>query len=94
MKKNVIIDAKLAVEAAQAFNRENWLKDAGVKLSEKILAVASRGLREMSFNINELIVGAENLYEAGEMLAYLNKQLTESGYDNVIEPNGVLHITW
>lgn len=92
--ENVIVNAKIAVENAQKFNRNNWLKDAGKKLSAKILAVAETGRREITFDFNDLIVGAENLYEAGEMLAYLNEKLTKSGYTNVVEPNGTLHITW
>ena len=94
MKKSVIVPAAEAVKKSQEVNRENWLKAAGAKVSEDILKAAGTGVRELSVNFKDLIVGAENLEEAGEMLTFINKELATNGYKNVIEKNGILHITW
>ena len=92
--ENVIICACEAIKKSQKVNRDNWLRLAGHKLSEQIMRAASTGIRELSVNFQELLIGAENLFEAGEMFAYLNEQLEESGYNHVIEPDGTLYITW
>jgi hypothetical protein len=92
--ENVIICACEAVKTSQKVNRENWLRLAGAKLSKQIMTAAATGVRELHVNFKDLLVGAENLYEAGEMFAYLNEHLEKSGYKNTIEPSGILHINW
>ena len=89
-----MINAKQAAEAAQKFNRNCWLKHAGEVLSEKVMNVAKQGIREMKICFTDLVKGAENLYEAGEMLYYLNDMLDEHGYKHVITQDGILHISW
>lgn len=93
-KTSTIVSAEEAIKKSQEANRKNWLKSAGDKLSKKILDVASTGVREICINFNDLIIGSENLFEAGEMLAYIDDQLKAQGYKNVIEKTGVLHISW
>ena len=89
-----MINAIEAVKAAQAFNRKCWLEHAGNELSNKIMAVAKRGVREFTVSFNDLIKGAENLYEGGEMLYFLNEMLEKAGFEHVITPDGILHISW
>ena len=89
-----MINAIEAVKAAQAFNRKCWLEHAGNELSAKIMAAAQLGVRELSVSFNDLIKGAENLYEGGEMLYFLNDMLEKSDFNHVIEPDGTLHISW
>lgn len=89
-----MITAKIAFEKAQDVNRFNWIKAAGERLSNKIMAEASLGKRELVLDFDEFIVGAENLFEAGEMLANFNKILEDGGFKHVITPNGTLIISW
>jgi hypothetical protein len=89
-----MINARQAAEAAQNFNRNCWLKHAGEVLSEKIMNVAKQGIREIKICFTDLVKGSENLYEAAEMLCYLDDMLKESGYKNVITQDGTLHISW
>lgn len=89
-----MINVNIAIETSQKVNRDNWLKAAGEKLSGAILAVANTGKRELRVSFKDLIIGAENLYESGEMLIYLNKTLDEAGYDHIVEPDGTLIISW
>jgi len=89
-----MINANVAVAKSQQFNRNCWLESAERKLSGKILDVAATGVREYSISFKDLIIGAENLEEAGEMLTFLCKSLTKAGYTHKITPNGTLIITW
>ena len=89
-----MINVNVAIKAAQDFNRKCWLEHAGEELSNRIMSVASTGRRELSVNFKELIKGAENLNEAGEMLHYLHNNLTKSGFTNEITISGDLYITW
>jgi hypothetical protein len=89
-----MINVKIAIETSQKVNRENWLKAAGDKLSTIILETAKTGKRELKVPFEELIIGAETLYESGEMLAYLDKILKESGFSHVVKPDGTLIVSW
>jgi len=89
-----MINAQIAFEAAQKVNRANWLKAAAERLSDQILSVANTGKRELTCSTDDLIVGAENLSEAGEMLSYIDGILEELGYDHIIKPDGTLIIGW
>ena len=89
-----MINAQIAFEAAQKVNRANWLKAAAERLSDQILSVANTGKRELTCSTDDLIVGAENLSEAGEMLCYIDGILGELGYDHIIKPDGTLIIGW
>ena len=89
-----MISVKIAIETSQKVNRENWLKAAGDKLSAVILEVAKTGKRELKVPFKELIIGAETLYESGEMLAYLNKTLNDAGFKHIVKPDGTLIISW
>lgn len=92
--KDIMINVKIAIETSQKVNRENWLKAVGDKLSAVILEVAKTGKRELKVPFKELIIGAETLYESGEMLAYLDKILKESGFSHVVKPDGTLIVSW
>lgn len=89
-----MIKVEIAIETSQKVNRENWLRAAGDKLSAAILETAKTGKRELQVPFREFIIGAENLYESGEMLIYLNKTLNYAGFEHVIKPNGTLIISW
>lgn len=89
-----MINAIEAANLAQVFNRKCWLEDAGRKLSDKIVKVAKTGIREMNVCFKDLVVGAENLNEAAEMLVFFNKILDDANYKHTITPDGTLHITW
>lgn len=89
-----MINVSDAIKASQAFNRDMWLKHAGDKLSNQIMSVAKTGIRELNVCFKDLIVGAENLNEAGEMLLYVNSILEKSGFKHKITENGNLYISW
>lgn len=94
MKRGIMISAQIAFEASQKANRENWLKQAGINLGDKIMAAAQTGAREIHVSFKDLIIGSENVFEAGEMLCYLGKMLDKADYDHVITPDGTLIISW
>lgn len=89
-----MISVKIAIETSQKVNRDAWLKATGDKLSAKIMETAKTGLRALSVPFDSLIIGAENLFEGGEMLLYLHKMLNEVGFTHVIKPDGTLIISW
>lgn len=89
-----MIDALEAIKVAQDFNRKCWLEHAGNELSQNIMEVSKQGIREIKVNFKDLIKGSENLYEAGEMLYYLNEVLDKAGFKHTITPAGILHINW
>ena len=89
-----MINVNEAIKAAQERNRACWLEDAGRKLSAIIMNEARKGLRQMEIPYIKLIVGAENLDEAAQMLYLVNKILKESGFNHKITEAGNLYITW
>lgn len=94
MVKN-LISSKVAVETAQKVNRDLWLRNAADKLNAQILDAASEGRRELSIDLQDMVQGAENMYEAGEMLVLLSDALKQKGYESVITfPNACCVITW
>ena len=94
MFKN-LISSKVAVETAQKVNRDAWLRNAADKLNEQILNAANEGKRELRVNLQDMIQGAENMYEAGEMLVLLSDALNQKGYQSVITfPCACCVITW
>lgn len=94
MVKN-LISSKVAVETAQKVNRDNWLRNAADKLNEQILNAANQGRRELCVDLQDMVQGAENMYEAGEMLVLLSDALTQKGYQSVVTfPNACCVITW
>lgn len=76
-----LINAVCAKNAAQQVNRQAWLNDAYAKLSDQIMAVANTGLCQLVLDLNSLVKGAENLFEIGEMLQFIQAGLDEEGYD-------------
>ena len=89
-----MLNSKIAFETAQKVNRANWLTAMGDKLSLKIIETAKTGKRELVYKTDDLIKGAEDLYEAGEMLSYMYNMLEEAGYNHIIKPDGTLIISW
>ena len=89
-----MLNIEIAIEAAQKVNRDAWLKNAESKLSNQILSAANVGKRDLVVDINDLVVGAEDLCEAGEMLIFICKALDEGGYKHVIEPDGTFIVSW
>lgn len=76
-----IVNAKCAKNAAQKVNRQAWLNSSFTKLSEEITAVANTGLCQLDLDLNALVQGAENLFEIGEMLQFIQAELDAQGYD-------------
>lgn len=89
-----MINVNVAIKAAQDFNRKCWLEHAGNELSNQIMNVAKTGVREMRINFKDLIKGAENLEESAEMLYYIEKTISNAGFEHVVTPDGVLIIKW
>lgn len=79
-----LINAKCAKNAAQKVNRQAWLNNSFAKLNEKIMAVANTGLCQLDLDLNSLVQGAENLFEIGEMLQFIQAGLDEQGYEVMI----------
>lgn len=89
-----MINSKDAFEMAQKVNRANWVKATTDRISNQIVKEANLGKREMLVNFKNLIVGSENLFEAGEMFAMFAHELRKAGYNHVITPSGDLIISW
>ena len=89
-----MINVNEAIRAAQDRNRKCWLEHAGNKLSAMIMDEAHKGLRQMEIPYVKLIVGAENLDEAAQMLYLVEKILNEAGFTHKITENGNLYISW
>lgn len=89
-----MINASVAANAAQERNRACWLESAGNKLSAMIMDEARKGLRQMEIPYVKLIIGAENLGEAAQMLYLVEKILKEAGFTHKITQNGNLYISW
>ena len=83
-----------AINAAQQFNRNQWLKHAEASLSNQIMAQACQGLRQLNVCLHDITKGAENLAEIGEMCTLLHKTLTNQGYTVKYSINGNLTISW
>lgn len=83
-----------AINAAQQFNRNQWLKHAESILSEQIMQVSKQGHRQLNVCLHDITKGAENLAEIGEMCTLLHKTLTNQGYTVKYSINGNLTISW
>lgn len=89
-----MIHSSNAINAAQQFNRNQWLKHAESILSEQIMQVSKQGHRHLHVCLNDITRGAEDLAEIGEMCILLNKTLTNQGYTVKYSINGSLTISW
>lgn len=89
-----MINANNAINAAQQFNRNQWLKHAEGILSEQIMQVSKQGHRHLHVCLHDITKGAEDLAEIGEMCILLNKTLTNQGYTVKYSINGNLTISW
>jgi hypothetical protein len=89
-----IINALAAANKSQEVNRNNWLAAAGRKLSDRIMRQAATGQRSLSVKFSDLLIGAENLGEAGEMFMFLSKELNRQHYKHEITIDGTLIISW
>lgn len=89
-----MIHSSNAINAAQQFNRNQWLKHAETALSEQIMQVSRRGHRTLDVCLHDITKGAENLGEAGEMCTLLQKELKSFGYTTKITPDGQFTINW
>jgi hypothetical protein len=83
-----------AINAAQQFNRNQWLKRTENILSEQIMQVSRQGHRHLHVCLHDITKGAENLAEIGEMCILLNKTLVNQGYDIKYSIDGRLVISW
>ena len=83
-----------AVNTAQQFNRNQWLKHAEANLSDQFMSASRQGLRQLNVCLHDITRGAENLAEIGEMCTLLHKTLTNQGYTVKYSINGNLTISW
>ena len=83
-----------AINAAQQFNRNQWLKHAEDTLSKQIMQVSKQGHRHLHVCLHDITKGAEDLAEIGEMCILLNKTLVNQGYDIKYSIDGRLVISW
>jgi hypothetical protein len=89
-----MLNSQNAINAAQQFNRNQWLKHAENTLSDSIMSVSRQGIRQLSVCLHDITKGAENLAEIGEMCTLLHKTLTNQGYTVKYSINGNLTISW
>ena len=89
-----MIHSSNAINVAQQFNRDQWLKHTESILSEQIMSASRQGLRHLHVCLHDITKGAENLAEIGEMCILLNKTLVSQGYTVKYSINGSLTISW
>lgn len=89
-----MIHSSNAINAAQQFNRNQWLKHAESNLSDQIMSASRQGLRQLNVCFHDITKGAENLAEIGEMCILVNKTLVNQGYNVKYSINGNLTISW
>lgn len=89
-----MINAQKAFELAQSVNRANWVKATTERISSQIVKESQFGRRELHVCFKDLIVGSENLVEAGEMFVLFANELKRAGYSHVVTPSGDLIISW
>lgn len=89
-----MIHSNNAVNTAQQFNRNQWLKRTENILSEQIMQVSRQGHRHLHVCLHDITKGAENLAEIGEMCILLNKTLVTQGYNVKYSIDGRLVISW
>lgn len=89
-----MINAKKAFEIAQSVNRANWVKATTERISDQIISATQFGKRELQICFKDLLIGSENLVEAGEMFVLFANELNKAGYSHVITPIGDLIISW
>lgn len=89
-----MIHSNNAINTAQQFNRNQWLKCAEGILSEQIMQVSRQGHRHLHVCLHDITKGAENLAEIGEMCTLLHKTLTNQGYTVKYSIDGRLVISW
>jgi hypothetical protein len=89
-----MINSSNAINVAQQFNRDQWLKRTENILSEQIMQVSRQGHRHLHVCLHDITKGAENLAEIGEMCILLNKTLVNQGYSVKYSIDGRLVISW
>ena len=75
-----MIKAKIAKRKEQEFNRYLWIRLSIKRLSKAIDREAAKGLNALSVNLHNIVIGAENLAEIGEMCTLIEKELASNGY--------------
>lgn len=89
-----MINSRDAFEMAQKVNRAKWVEATTERIGNQILKESALGKREICVNFKNLIVGSENLVEAGEMFVLFANELRKAGYNHKITISGDLIISW
>ena len=89
-----MIKAKTAKRKEQEFNRDLWIRLSIKRLSKAIVREAAKGLNALSVNLHNIVIGAENLAEIGEMCILIEKELKMNGYRIHYSIDGELTISW
>jgi hypothetical protein len=89
-----MIKAKTAKRKEQEFNRDLWIRLSIKRLSKAIDREAAKGLNALSVNLHNIVIGAENLAEIGEMCILIEKELKMNGYRIHYSIDGELTISW
>ena len=85
---------KKTVAKAANPQRDLWIKSTQEKLDKAITEAAKKGLHNVEYPLNQLIVGAENLKEVAEMCEIFSDVLTEYEYKHAINRDGTFVISW
>ena len=85
---------KKTVAKAANPQRDLWIKSTQEKLDTAITEAAKKGLHNVEYPLNQLIVGAENLKEVAEMCEIFSDVLTEYEYKHAINRDGTFVISW
>lgn len=88
------MNANKAWEFTQNYNRDQWFINSIDQIDVAVEAAASVGKSETTLSIDPLIVGAETLKEANELLQMIDRWLIKNGYITHITPLGQLTISW
>ena len=96
VKEMEALSNKSKKTAAQAVNpqRDLWLNSTMEMLDKAITEAAKKGLRNVEYPLNQLIVGAENLKEVAEMCEIFSDVLTEYEYKHAITRDGTFVMSW
>lgn len=79
---------------ANQVNGKSWQNAASQRVNNIIEEAALNGAYSVEIELNDLIVGAENLREAREMLIAIEDYLNNQEFDSKITIDGTLLISW
>jgi len=79
---------------ANQLNGKQWQNTASQTLNNIIEEAASNGAYSVEIELKDLVIGAENLREAREMLIVIEDYLNNQKFDSKVIIDGTLLISW